>query len=509
MKSFADLATMSQSMTPSTASSQTSGNVWVPRVGQKAGMKFLLAHAAAIVAADPGVGKTTITYGAFKVLRRKGLAKKMLVIAPLKPAYLVWPPEAAKWDDFKDLKVAVLHGEGKTEAAIKDADVCVINPAGLDWLLGATRRKSPKGRVSATIDTKRLRSFGFDTLVIDELTRFKHAQSGRFKVLKGALPFFQRRWGLTGSLVANGLMDLFGQCYCVDLGRALGEFITHYRVRYFERGFDGFTWSLKEGAETQIYDRVAPLVLRLSNEGLPDVVVTDIVFDLDARTRAIYDRLEEDMIAKIDDKVITAATAAAASIKCRQVAAGGIYLDPELAEFGKEFVRSSKREWINLHTTKAELVESLVEELQGSPLLVAYDFQHDLDRLRKVLGNDVPYIGGGVPPSRFKELEKAWNRGELSVLLGHPQSVAHGLNIQESGYHIAWHSLTWDFELYDQFIRRIRRPGQKAKRVFVHRFIAKDTVDEQMIASLQAKDSGQQALYKALVDLAKKRRRRK
>ena len=304
-------------------------------------------------------------------------------------------------------------------------------------------------------------------------------------------------------------MDLFGQCYCIDLGRALGEFITHYRVRYFERGFDGFTWSLKEGAETQIYERVAPLVLRLSNEGLPDVVVTDIKFDLDDQTRAIYDRLEEDMIAKIDDKVITAATAAAASIKCRQVAAGGIYLDPELAEFGKEFVRSAKREWINLHTTKAELVESLVEELQGSPLLVAYDFQHDLDRLRAVFGKDVPYIGGGVPPSRFKELEKAWNRGELPLLLGHPQSVAHGLNIQESGYHIAWHSLTWDFELYDQFIRRIRRPGQKAKRVFVHRFIARDTVDETMIAALESKDRGQQALYKALVDLAKKRRRRK
>lgn len=507
MPSFDDLATMSKSTTPSKAPSKQSSNAWTPRVQQKLGMKFLIEHAAAIVAADPGVGKTTITYGAFKVLRKKGVAKKMLVIAPLKPAYLVWPPEAEKWEDFREYRVEVLHEKNRTEEAIARADVCVINPEGVDWLLGARRTKNLKGKVSATIDTKRLRSFGFDTLVIDELTRFKHTQSGRFKVLKGALPFFERRWGLTGSLVANGLMDLFGQCYCVDLGRAFGQFITHYRTSYFDRGFDGFTWTLREGAEERIYERLAPLVIRLSAEGLPDIVEREIVFDLPPDVRKIYDQLEKAMIAKIEDRVVTAATAATASMKCRQVAAGGIYLDPDIDDLLGTFKKKAQREWVNLHSTKAELVESLVEELQGSPLLVAYDFQHDLDRLRQVFtDHELPYIGGGVSPKRFKELEAQWNRGELKYLFGHPQSIAHGLNLQQAGHHVCWHSLTWDFELYDQFIRRLRRSGSNAKRIFVHHLIARNTVDEQMLEASRSKGKGQQALYDALVALTKKRR---
>lgn len=510
MRSSASSATTLKSTTPSMELFPPSSEPWKPHAGQKLGMKFLLEHACAILAADPGVGKTSITYGAFKILLKKKVASKMLVIAPLKPCYLVWPKEQEKWTDFSGLKVVVLHGDTRDVDLIEDADVCVINPDGLDWLLGAKRMKSSNGKVSVTTDLKRFKSFGFDTLVVDELTRFKHSNSGRFKVLKTALHTFSRRWGLTGSLVANGLLDLFGQCYVMDMGRTLGQYITHYRMKYFTPSFDGFGWNLREGAEEEIYERLAPLVLRLAAEDYVDMPqVVDVIreFELPPKVRELYDRLEEDLIARIDDKVVVASTAAVASTKCRQVANGGIYLDQEVIELlDQREIKKSKREWLNLHTEKVDLLADLVEELQGAPLLVAYDFEHDLDRLKTKFGSDIPYIGGGVSAKRFKELEAAWNHGELPILFGHPQSVAHGLNLQQAGNHVCWHSLTWDFELYDQFIRRIRRQGSKAKRVFNHHLIAKGTIDETMLWALRSKDKGQKALYEALKKMRTRRK---
>lgn len=494
-------------MTPTSELFRPSPIAWQPHLGQRRGMRFLLEHAAGILASDPGVGKTTMVYGAFKVLRRQRLATKLLVVCPLKPAYLVWPAEREKWQDFHDLKVVVLHGKTRDEALIADADVCVINPDGLDWLTGARRVTSARGRVSVTVDRKRVNSFGFDVLVIDELTRFKHSSSGRFKIMKSIIDLFGRRWGLTGSLVANGLMDLFGQCYVIDQGRTFGPYVTHYRNAYFAPGPDGFTWQLQPGAAERIYERLRPLVLRQAAEDyvdMPSLVEVVHGLELPPAARRLYDALDDEMIARLDDHVITAANAAAMTTKLRQVANGGVYLQPDVVELLGKAVPKGGREWVNLHDEKIDAVESLLEELQGAPLLVAYEYEHDLDRLRRRFGADVPYVGGGVSPKRFKELEAAWNRGELPLLLGHPQSVAHGLNLQAAGNHICWHSLTWDLEFYDQFIGRLRRQGAKAKRVFNHLLIAKDTIDETILWALRSKDRGQRALYEAL----KTRRRR-
>ena len=479
---------------------------WKPHAGQRRGMQFLLQHACAGLFAEPGTGKTSTVFGAFKVLKQKKLATKMLVVAPLKPAYLVWPLEQEKWLDFSGLKVQVLHGPTKNEALIADADICVINFDGLEWLLGAKKLTTPSGKVRAAIDLKRFKAFGFDTLVVDELTRFKHSSSLRFQAFKQVLHTFARRWGLTGTPNPNGLLDLFGQCYILDLGNALGQFITHYRGRFFTPGFDGFRYELKPGAAEQIYERLAPLVLTLRAEDyveMPEVVSIDRWFNLPDPVRRIYDDLEEELIAKVGDNTITAATAGVASGKCRQVANGGIYLEPAIADLLKLRGVSRQREWVDLHEEKVDLLADLVEELQGSPLLVAYDFKHDLARLQKRFGKDVPFIGGGTSPSRGKELEALWNAGRLPLLLGHPQSIAHGLNLQQSGFHVCWHSMTWDFELYDQFIRRVRRQGSKAKKVFVHHLLAKGTVDGLMLRAIQSKRAGHEALFTALKDLAK------
>lgn len=475
---------------------------WLPNADQRRGVKFLLEHAAAGVFADPGVGKTSIVYAALKILKKRGLFRKALVIAPLRVSRLVWPAERDKWVDFHDLKVEVLWGPRKAEALRRDADVYVINYEGLDWLLGAERSKSPKtNRVRVTVDLERFKSFGFDTLICDELSKLKHHGSGRHKAVKAIIGTFGRRWGLTGSPAANGLEGLFGQIYILDQGRSFGQYITHFRHQYFLPSYDGYGYILQNGAQQKIYERLRPLVIRLEAVDLPDVVDNVIRFDLPDEARRIYDQMEDLMIANLDGKeIVRAANAGVASIKCRQVVNGGIYLDPDVTRLLR--LKKSEREWMDLHDEKVNLVEELIEELQGKPLLVAYDFEHDLDRLRRRFGKDVPVLGSGVSAKKEAAIEAAWNRGELPLLLGHPQSIGHGLNMQGSGnHHVCIHSGTFDFELYDQFIRRVRRRGNSAARVFVHHLIARKTVDEVMFWAIRAKDKTQRDLLDALKNI--------
>lgn len=481
-----------------------SSKPWQPHAYQKKAVKFLLEHAASALFLDPGLGKTSITLAAIKLLKQKKVLDKVLLIAPLRVCYSVWPKEVEKWQDFHGLKVQVLHGSKKDEALKADADVYVINPEGLEWLLQVKKTKTATGKTKVDVDLRRWKALGFDTLVVDELSKFKHTNTNRFKALKLVLGTFRRRWGLTGSPASNGLLDLFGQCFVLDQGRTLGPYISHYRMKYFVPSHDGFSWNIREGAEDEIYERLAPLALRMAADDyldMPTLIENNIRIDLPNDVMQVYDRLENDLIAKLGDGVVVASNAAAASMKCRQVANGGIYLDPEVEALVK--LPKSKREWANLHFEKVDALAELIEELQGSPLLVAYDFEHDLDRLRERLGQDVPYIGGGVNAKRSAELEKAWNAGQLPVLLGHPQAMAHGLNLQEMGHHVCWHSLTWDYELYDQFIRRVLRQGNKSKKVFVHHIIARGTVDEVVLAAVKSKRRGQNALFDALKKLRK------
>lgn len=486
-----------------------------PHNYNKKAIKFLIEHAAAALFQDPGMGKTAETLAALKLLIKKQLVSKVLLIAPLRVCHLVWPKEVTKWLDFKELKVVVLHGPKKQQLLETDADVYVINPEGLDWLLATEKTKTRRGKTSVAVDVKKFKKLGFDTLVIDELSLFKNQNTNRWKAMKQVIGTFGRRWGLTGSPAANGLLGLFGQCYMLDQGRALGEYVTHYRAKYFEQpvGENGepsrFIWYPKPGAEEQIYKRVAPLALRMDADDyleLPELVTNVIKLDLPDDVRGFYDELEEELIVELEEGVIFAKNAAVASGKLRQIANGGIYLTPDLEPTGFKLPKV-KREWLNLHMVKVDAVESLVDELQGSPLLVAYEYAHDLDRLRQRFGLDLPYIGGGVSTARSQELERLWNAGRLPLLAGQPQAIARGLNLQESGYHVCWHSDTWDYELYDQLIRRLRRQGNTASRVFAHHLVMRRTIDEQLIFAKRRKEKGQQAFFKALQDLAKNRRR--
>lgn len=485
-----------------------------PHAYQRKAIKFALEHACAMLLLDPGLGKTSIAYAAIKFLLKRQLISKVLIVAPLRVAHLVWPAEQEKWADFADLRVVVLHGPKKDKLLATEADIYIINPEGLEWLLGVEKTKyqtrTGVTKTKVAIDAKRWKALGFDMLVIDEVSKFKHPGTNRFKALKLVLHTFTWRWGLTGSPASNGLLDLFGQAFVIDQGRSLGQFITHYRSKYFETvDKAGFVWRPRLGAEKEIYERIAPLALRMAAEDyleLPQLVVNIIKLDLPADVRPLYDQLHDDLIMKIEQGVVVAQNAASASVKCRQVANGGIYLTPDLEITGFKLVKT-QREWANLHTVKVDALADLIDELQGQPLLVAYDFEHDLDRLRIKFGQDIPYIGGGVSTKRSKELEGQWNRGELPVLFAHPQAAGHGLNLQESGCHVCWHSMTFDLELYEQFIRRVLRQGNTSKRVFVHHLIMRDTVDELMLIAVKRKAKGQQGLFDALQEIAKRGRK--
>ena len=449
---------------------------FIPHKYQERAVKFLLENPESGLFLAPGLGKTSITLSAYKILRAKGFVHKMLVIAPLRPCYSVWPKEVKKWENFAGFSVGILHGKDKDKVLKENHDIYVVNPEGMRWLFTETSKRG---------------KWPWDWLVIDESSKFKSTNTQRFKTIKPHLIKFKRRTILTGSPTPNSLLDLFGQMYCMDLGKALGQYITHYRNMYFRKtGFGGYTYMIVPGADKAIYDHIAPRVLRMSDEDyldMPDLIFEDIEVELPKDAMKIYKQLEHSLMLEFTSGKVVAANAAVATMQCRQIANGGIYID------GNE--RTAKV----IHEAKSEALKDLVEELEGQPALVAYEFLHDLERIKKVLGRATPYIGGGVSPKRSDAIIAQWNKGELPVLLGHPMSMSHGLNLQEAGRAVIFHSLIYSYEQYDQLIRRVWRQGQKSK-VFVYRIVAKDTVDEAILKVLTRKEAGQNALFNALSD---------
>ena len=460
-----------------------------------------MSHGGAGIFAAPGAGKTAVTLRAFLALKQAKVAKRALVVATLRVAYKVWPSEPAEWagsewDNLKNLKICVLHGKQKDYLLNEDADIFVINFDGLKWLLANHKKEFLKLKI--------------DTLIIDESTKVKHPRTQRFKLLKYFLPTFSRRWILTGKPMPRSYLDLFGQIYVIDLGRALGHYITHYRTAYFfPVDANGWNWVLQKGAEERIQAAIAPYIFQLEPGDYKEIPVVENIIrvDLPEDARKVYDELEEHLITEIDDDVISAVNNGVALGKCAQVANGGIYRERQTGfdEEGKP--NWNKRTWIDLHEAKTEAVVELVEELQGSPTFVVYDYKHDLARLKRALGNP-PHIGGGISPKESDRLIDAWNRDELSVLLLNAQSVAHGLNFQYgTARNIIWHSITYDRELFDQLNMRLARQGSKYNSIFAHFIVATNTVDVPKMQALRQKGKRQDEFLLALKQYAKEKRK--
>ena len=446
--------------------------VWEPHEYQMKAMEMMVSMGAAGLFLDPGLGKTSVTLGAFNILQKQGYVSRMLVIAPMRVCYNVWPAEVMKWEQFGHLKVNVLHGKGKEEALNEAADIYVINPEGLPWLAEMDRLKRIKPEM----------------LVVDESTKFKRASSKRFKLLKNLLNQFQRRYILTGTPTSQGLEDLFGQIYILDGGNALGQYITHYRRKYFfQSGFGGYTYSPREGAEEEIAEKIAGFTLRLKAEDyleLPELVYNEVFVGLPPDVRAMYTELEREFIATIQTEEITAPTAAAVSTKLRQLVNGGVY--------------NEDRDVIEVHNEKVMALAELHEEIGKAPILVLYQFKHDITRIRAHFGEDTPYIGSGVSNNLAEQLCRQFNAGTIPILLAHPASVGHGLNLQGHSNHIAFFGLPWDYELREQAVRRVYRQGNPNTHVFIHDIVAKRTIDQAVARALNRKEGNQASFLNAL-----------
>ena len=455
--------------------------IWVPHDYQKRAEKFLTDNQAAALFLDPGLGKTSITLSAFDKLRSLGIAKKMLVIAPLRVCQLVWEQEGQEWDQFKHLKFALLHGSKKNQLLRSDADIFLINPEGVAWLTKKYFKKKTK-----------VQRWIFDTVTIDELTRFKNAQSVRHKALMPFMAGTTRRWGLTGTPIPNGYLDLFGQMKVLDGGLSLGQWFTRFRDKYFEADYSGFKYLLRRGGSKNIEAAIKPYVLRMAANDyltLPPRIddIRSVVMPKEARK--IYEEMKKEMVAQLEEGTIEAGNSAAVYSKLKQMANGAVYAGDGVFE---------PKKVIYIHDAKIEALAELVEELAGTPLLVGYEFKHDLARLQEVFP-DAPYIGSGVTGDQVKQIEKDWNANKLPILFAHPASAGHGLNFQKgNAFHIAWFSATWDYELYDQFIKRVLRQGNKATTVFNHIFIVEDTIDNKTREAILQKGFTQDAFCDAL-----------
>ena len=428
---------------------------------------FILAHKVSALFLDCGLGKTITTLTAINELMYDSFEiSKVLIIAPLRVAQSTWKDEIEKWDHLNLLRYSIAVGDEKErlKALKQNSDIYIINRENVDWLV-----------------TKSGIDINFNMLIIDELSSFKSHTSKRFKGLLKIRPYFERVVGLTGTPSSNGLMDLWAEFRVLDLGERLGRYITHYRNEYFlpdkRNGAVIFSYKPQPNAEERIYRRLADMTISMKSTEylkMPELILNELEINLDEEDQIKYKKFKKEMVMTIQEKEIDAINAASLSNKLIQLANGSIY--------------DEDKKFYEVHNKKLDKLEEIIESANGKPVLVAYWFKADKERIEK----------------RFKVREiktaddiKQWNMGMISFALIHPASAGHGLNLQSGGFTLVWFSLTWSLELYQQTNARLYRQGQK-DTVVIHHLITKNTIDEDIMKSLKRKDKTQESLMRAV-----------
>lgn len=428
---------------------------------------FILAHKVSALFLDCGLGKTITTLTAINELMYDSFEiSKVLIIAPLRVAQSTWKDEIKKWDHLNLLRYSIAVGDEKErlKALKQTSDIYIINRENVDWLV-----------------TKSGIDFNFDMLIIDELSSFKSHTSKRFNSLLKIRPYFERVVGLTGTPSSNGLMDLWAEFRVLDLGERLGRYITHYRNEYFlpdkRNGAVIFSYKPQPNAEERIYRRLADMTISMKSTEylkMPELILNELEINLGEEDQIKYKKFKKEMVMTIQEKEIDAINAASLSNKLIQLANGSIY--------------DEDKKFYEVHNKKLDKLEEIIESANGKPVLVAYWFKADKERIEK----------------RFKVREiktaddiKQWNKGMIDLALIHPASAGHGLNLQSGGSTLVWFSLTWSLELYQQTNARLYRQGQK-NTVVIHHLITKNTIDEDIMKSLKRKDKTQESLMNAV-----------
>jgi SNF2 family DNA or RNA helicase len=422
--------------------------------------------------ADMGTGKTAATLTAFDALRLAGEARRMLVVAPLRVAQTVWPREPGKWTHLQHLTVQPILGTPKQRerALTTGADIYTINVENWIWLVDRLGKDWP-----------------FDLVVADESTRFKKPSGKRFRAAKRIHKLPSRWVNLTGTPSPNGLLDLWAPTYLLDHGQRLGKKFNAFKEWAFESDFMGYNWVPRPWAEDEIHARINDITLSIRAADHLDIrepVHHTVEVELPDKARAQYEAMEREMFLQLEaiGEDVDAMSAAALTMKLRQIASGAVYYD----EDGR---------YEELHDAKLQALQSVVEEAGGSPILVAYIFQSTRDRLLRTF-----------PQARVLDTDPAteddWNAGRIPLLLAHPASCGHGLNLQDGGHHLAVVDQDWDLELYQQIIERIGPARQLQagydRPVYIHNLVARGTVDELVLARRETKRSTQDLLIEAM-----------
>lgn len=443
-----------------------------PHDYQKYAIEYIISHPVSAVFLDCGLGKTSITLSAIKRLLEAGEIRKVLVVAPLRVATVSWPDELEGWIDFRSLSYSVVTGTAKerTEALKRDVSIYIINRENLQWLV-------EKSGVP----------FSYEMVVLDELSSFKNWNSKRFKAFMKVRPFVKRVVGLTGTPSSGGLIDLFAEFKCLDMGRRLGRFITQYRTAFFRPGRSNgnivYEYIPLPDAEERIYEKISDITISMKamdHLDMPELITSRCIVRMNDKERQLYEKMKKELVIPLDGDVITAANAAALSGKLSQMANGCVYSDD-----GTESV---------IHDRKLDALSELIEAANGKPVLVAYWYRHDLKRIKERLKKEKTDFA--VIDS--EDSIRAWNKGEITVGLMHPLSLGHGTNIQSGGSFLIWMSTPWSLELYQQTVARLWRQGQKSKTVVVQHIVTEGTVDEDILKALEKKDMTQAALIDAV-----------
>ena len=435
-----------------------------PHDYQKYAVDFIETHPQAAVLLECGLGKTSITLTALNdMLFDSFEVHKVLIIAPIRVCKNSWAAEIGKWDHLKGLTYSLILGsrEQRLTALQQKADLYIINRDNVQWLIEETGMP-----------------FDFDMVVIDELSSFKNHQSKRFKALRKVRPFIKRIVGLTGTPCSNGLLDLWAQFRLLDMGERLGKRIGQYRDAYFNPDWNGYTYTPRKGAEKEIYEKIADISISMKTTDhlkMPKLVSVSDRVDLTESEYDAYRQLEKEYVLSMQGKDISAANAAVLCGKLVQLASGCIY--------------DAERNAIVLHERKLEILEDLLEAQNGKPVLVAYWYKHEGERIRK----------------RFEVREictdkdiSDWNAGKIPIALIQPSSAGHGLNLQEGGSTIIWYTMPWSLELYQQTNARLWRQGQTSDIVVIHHLVAAGTIDEEIMVALDSKDRTQTAMMNAV-----------
>lgn len=435
---------------------------------------FIIRTPYAAVILDMGMGKTATTLSAINELMfDRYEVSKVLVIAPLRVANTVWSDEIEQWEELRHLRYAKIVGTPKQRRAAleQDADIYIVNREILPWLV---QQCSPY--------------FKWNMVVIDELSSFKSWQSKRFKAFMAMRPYMKRVVGLTGTPSSNGLMDLFAEFKVIDSGERLGRFIGEYRSRYFDEGRRNgnivYEYIPMDYAECQIYDKIDDITISMKAMDyldMPELISTKKVVHLTDKETDNYKRFKKDyVLSDLEDGEVTAANAASLSNKLVQMANGAVYSDDHQV--------------VSLHDQKLDTLEDIIEAANGEPVLVAYWFKHDLQRIEERLAK--LKVQGTV--LKTEQDIREWNKGNIRVGLLHPASAGHGLNLQKGGHHLVWFGLTWSLELYQQTNARLWRQGQQAETVVIQHIVTEGTIDEEILKALENKDAQQSRLIEAV-----------